>query len=280
MSTKQWLLGACGGALVAGAMAVPTADASMIVDLQLTAVNGVPQTGKGPVTVKVGDVLSVNIIAQVRGTNSTVNTDGLQSLSGTLFSSGPGAVGQFVATGDDILDVNGDPTGQKFFAQAPFADNGTQNGAAHDVKAGGGLDIGQAVDDGLSGAGDYLLIRAASAQKGKGDHRSPVGEGSAGAGLDFTAGSFDWKVTGQGAGTETLLGFEPRIGTDGSVQASSALWIEDNLSKTGTSKNSAGAPLLTSGAPIIVNIAPIPEPGTVLALGLGAVGLMTRIRRR
>lgn len=265
MSSKKWLLGACG--VLAGALAVQNASASPI-DLEIAQINGQDASGK-TAQVKVGDVVTLNMFATVRGANTTTTNDGFQSLQGSLKASGGAIIGVLAPAGDDILDPDtGEPTGQKFFGISPFADNGTTNGTKQDLDNDGTPDFGGQPSD-ATGIGDFMAIRAASMQKTGG---TEVDKGQAGAGRMFQIGSLTFTVTGTHAGTEDI-NYYPRLLTNGNKAQSTALWQED----TGTGAKDGSSGSLLVGAP--VQLSAVPEPATMATLGLAAVGLLARRRR-
>jgi len=273
MSSKKWLLGACGGALMAGALAVNNANASLLIDLQIASHNGAPVTGKTG-TVNPGDRVGIDVFATVRGANATSTNDGFQSLQGSLTLTGGTTGSQIVPNGDPVLDpITGEPIpGQKYFAIAPFADNGATNGKKQLLGSDPNEDWGGSPTD-ATGIGDFLAFRAASMQRSGGTAFASDATGNAG--RTFKIGSFDVVVGSgvPGGNGHLLVNFAPRLLTNGNMAQSGALWNEDLL--TGAKDAVSGA--LTVGAP--VDLVLVPEPASLATLGLAAVGLLARGRR-
>jgi hypothetical protein len=264
MSSKKWLLGACG--VFAGALAVQSASASLLIDLEIANSGGKAQT------VQKGDTVTIDIFATVRGANTTSTNDGFQSLQGSLKASGGAIIGVLNPAGDDILDPDsGEPTGQKFFGIDPFSGNGTTNGKQQDLDNDGTPDWGGQPSD-ATGIGDFLALRSNSMVKTGG---TPIPDGQGGpAGRMFKIGSFDF-VVGGGAGGDEHINFYPRLLTNGSKAQSTALWQED----TGTGAKDGSTGDLQVGGDVVLSLAAVPEPASLAALGLAAVGLLARRRR-
>jgi hypothetical protein len=95
-------------------------------------------------------------------------------------------------------------------------------------------------------------------------------------GGEFLVGSFSWTVGSVNAsGGVTNLNFNPRRNVAGQIpNAAVTVFLDGNIS------GADGAGGVTSGAPIVVSVSAVPEPATAALFGLGAIGLMTRVRRR
>lgn len=287
MSSKKWLLGACGG-VVASLLAVNTASASLEIDLRVVSVTGSGTVnGNTVMNPAVGDVVNIGIFADVRGANTTSTNDGFQSLQGSLKMTGSTSdiKGTITPTGDALnFDNDGNPLpGPALFGVGlftlptafnnSFADNGTTNGTAQDLNPkDGNIDYGGEPTD-STGIGDFMAIRSATMQTTGGTTLPADAKGSDN-GREYQIGSFSVTITNAN-GTDTSINFYPRLLTNGSTAQSSALWQED-VKNTGAKDASSGTLLV--GAPVVLQA--VPEPGTLSLLGLGALGLLGRRNRR
>lgn len=275
MLSKKWLLGACGGVL-AGALAVNSANAGLVIDLRIVGINGAPAGNDKAAVVHLNDVVSINIFSVTRGANATSSNDGFQSLQGSLKAvagqaGGAFLGGVFMPTG---IDGDGEPTG--LIGTSPFGDNGAVNGKLQDLNPkDGNPDLGGEPSDG-TGIGDFLAIRAAAMQKTGGTLLPATAAGNDN-GRQYLIGTFDYKV-GQPttSGGETDINYYPRTLTNGNRAQSAALWLED--AADGAKDASSGN--LSAGAPIRLTTEAIPEPASLAMLGLIGGGLLARRRQR
>jgi len=260
--------------LVAGALAANSANASLLIDLQIANPSGGATAKRADV--KKGDIIAIDVIAISRGANATSNNDGFQSLQGSLKLTGGTIGSQMVPAGDDLLDPNtGEPIpGQKLFAVAPFGDNGATNGKKQHLDSTDQNEDWGGLPTDATGIGDFLAFRAASMQRTGGT--ALPSDATNTAGRSFKIGSFN-VVVGDPTGDGLLsVNFYPRLLTNNNPAQSSGLWNEDVLN--GAKDAVSGS--LSVGAPIILAGAAVPEPGSLATLGLAAVGLLARSRRR
>src|SRR5262245_21919593 len=119
-----------------------SAQASLTIDLQITSINGKPAldskvaVGSNMIPFRQRNVISIDIIAKVRGANTSTANDGFKTAIGSIVSIGGSIKGSIVPNGDEILDAEGNPAG-RVFAVSPFADSGTQNGVHQDLNGDG-----------------------------------------------------------------------------------------------------------------------------------------------
>jgi len=130
-------------AAIAFAATAAPADAGLMIDLRATAINGSPTPAGGmhDIDVHPGDVVSVQIVAVVSGTNN-VNDEAFQAIHGSIRSGNGGL----------LVDMS------QSAVVAPFNGAGSQGGSAVDSDGDGDLDIGSPPNGGV--ASTYFIPRA------------------------------------------------------------------------------------------------------------------------
>lgn len=310
MLSKKWLLGACGG--VVASLAVSAAHASLRIDTTLRSIDGITNPANAALngawdqaansvnlTLLGGNnhTFSVDIVVLARGGDTSTN-ERLQSVIGSLQAAN-GLVGLRAAHGtftprgsfakfleDDEGNPIPDPTGGQYFGLDPFNKSGTQNGQpALDpidvvpsdlLPLDGNLDYGSDPNNEL-GTGDLVAIRGSDLLAGG----VGVGNNQPNAGRRWTIGKFDWVMDSVGAGLgETVLSWEPRRATDGSFPQSAALWGEDSFDGKPIAKDGKSGLIIVDQPGQNLSLTTVPEPSALGAIGLGVLGLASRIRRR
>ena len=228
------------------------ADAGLIIDLRAVAINGVPIPDQKHVSPNgPGDVVSIQIFARVYGSDA-VNDEGLQSISGSIYS-------------------NGELLGNLINAAtvAPFNALGSQNGSQQDIDSDGDLDIGS-IPNGARPATNslYFLPRSASVQDGSNGtlNGTPI-PGTNPAAEEWLVGTVNFIVTG-GNGM-TWIDFVRRRLPNGENDIATSVWFEEGALRNGTS------PYDTN--PVLIGA--IPEPSGLALTGLAALGLLARRKR-
>lgn len=295
MQTKKWLLGACGGALVVGAASVANAALlpGLTIDLRITAIDGQPLSAFANVATakgidltgyqnQVGNPLAmprltVKIYADVVGTLATRTDEAFQSVQGSLASfksAGIGAMtGTIVPAGSQFQSDpdTGEPSGPFVIATTPF--NSLQqagDGAEVDLAPqDGSLDRGSEPRLPSSGQGGFVAFRAPSIVGFTTGYTTNITNGR-----EYWIGAFDYQVTETREGhNASTLNYVPRMTTEGTPETSGAFYRTDGVERTAD-----GAFTPVAGDPIVLTT--VPEPGSLAVLGLGALGLLARARRR
>jgi hypothetical protein len=226
---------------VVGAM-TPRAEATLIIDVRATSLNGNSLAEPKGVFVATGDVVTLGLFARVSGTNG-VNDETLQSAHGAIISSG-----------SLLGNLAGGPV-------APFNGSGSQNGSVQDLDADGDLDIGVAPNGGTPTTGFFI---ARSSQQ---ESNGTVVDANT---REFQIGQVSFTVTGV-AGT-TFINFVRRANASGGNIITSGVWAVD-----GTVKNPTGD-TMGSGSPVVIN--PDPEPSALTLAAVTGLGLLARRSRR
>ena len=231
-----------GSVAAAGLMGAATrADASLIIDLRATALNGQPlSAGNTPKDIQVGtgDTVTLALFGVVSGTNG-VNDEGLTSVHGSIISMG---------------SLRGNLAGGTV---APFSDSGSQNGSVQDLDGDGDLDIGVAPNGGTPTTG-YFIARAAALQT----NGTVVNANTE----EFQIGQFTFTVTGSSG--ELMINFVRRANASGGNITTAGVWAVDGFAKS---------PVLdtfVAGPPVGV-----PEPSSA-AVAAAALGLLPRRQNR
>ncbi len=210
------------------AAAGSVANAALTIDLRVAGATD----SKSVQVENVGDVVTLNVYAVVKGANSTIDTDGLQSITGS-----------FVST-----PVSGSPVGNfsVFSPVAPF--NGTVlAGTVQDLNGLPGLDLG---GTGTNAAGGRSL------QMQIGNGAPVVGDAAA---SEWLIGTVSWTVTNAEGLDATTLSFIPLAG------ASSALWREDGANRNGSTGSFVG------GSPVSVTAIPEPASLAVVGMAAASL---------
>jgi hypothetical protein len=233
------------GALALVAFCVGSANAGIIMDIKVGPGAGYDVAADGK-TVTVTDpaaVLALQVWATVSGTNAVATDDTIQAVWGAVQ-----ATGLNTAVGTGRLQLT--DAGTKGYI-SPFDNLASQAVTSADTLLG------------LTGAPAIGMLAYRSA--------SPVVNSSLG--QSYPLGTASWAMTGLTGQAGALASINFLLPSPNSV--SGATFRIDNVAKTGTT----GASLLTLGAPVTVNVATIPEPTTLVLLGMGALALVF-IRRR
>ena len=232
------------------------AEATMIIDIRATAIDGVPTADAKNVTVLAGDVVTLQVFARVQGTNA-LNDEAFKLMIGSFRSSTGGLLGDL---GDNRVEppFNG------------YASNGTtpihQNGSQMDVDSDGDLDIGP-----LANAPSTFNNRAFSANAEVNITNGTVVPGADPAAEDFLIGSMTFTAgAGTTDGQSTFIDFVRRVNPTGTNAIGNSGWTEDGVGRNGCS------PFQVSGVNVIGTA--VPEPTGLALAGLASLGLLARRR--
>jgi MYXO-CTERM domain-containing protein len=261
------LIAAAVGAVGLMGVGADRADAGLTIDVTaVTAIGGaIINNSKSVTFTGVGQTVTLNLIGQIRGTNS-ISDEAFKLQQGSILTSGA-LLGDlsFGGTRDDNPGaVDPDPANAGNIVQSnlvdPFDGLASSDGDFVDLDSDGDIDVGSTG----SNQENYFVARAPAATNG-----TNVGNGSAGAGDDRLIGRVKFTYTG-GDGS-TLANFIVR--TDGGNPVfSAAVWAEDGAGKTpDVATYAAGSP---------VSFQAVPEPTGLALAALGAIGLVARRRSR
>jgi hypothetical protein len=238
---------AAAAAVALAGFSVSQADASVIIDVRATAVNGVPTVDQKAVTAAPGDVVTFQLFATVTGTNG-VDDEGIQAINGSIRSSTGGLLGN---TSSTLI--------------APFNQSGSSAGATIDVDSDGDLDV-SGPNQALAGS-FYNPRSAAMTTDGT---RSGESETFLLSGGTFT-------VTGS-EGTTVLDYLQHRTSTGANNFAWGTFLVDGNGGGT-SPRNAANTPITTSGG-VTITASAVPEPTGLALAGLGSLGLLARRRNK
>jgi MYXO-CTERM domain-containing protein len=247
--SKMLLSGAVVGAL-AGA-----ANAALNIDIRATGVNGgalpAGATSKLIPNVAVGDVISFDVFAVIKGTDTTNNNDKFISVGGSWKSTGP-THGTLLM---DVLRSVTDPdTGEILTPQ--FDGNGFSVGLQQDLDGDGDLDVGSNVD---SDAANFWAARYALAPAGA----------VAGSSTPTTGG----RRIGFGTFTVTSANLgATQINFDGRNAQTAANYFQDNVTVQEAAADGLVPLVIGSGGGIT------PEPAALSLIGMAGLGLVRRRR--
>ena len=236
-------------------LAAERADAGLLIDLRAVTLNDQPLPAGSTaerVVVDGGDVVGINVIARVSGTNA-VDDEGFQSMYGVFRSTTGGLLGDLSAS-----------------TVAPFNGLGSQNGSRIDVDGDGDLDIGDIPNGGINTLTAYWVARSNIVQR----DGTPVATDPAAE--EFVIGTLTWTATSAPApGSETFVDFIRRRnpGNPGTNGSAYSRWDEDG-SGTASVRNGAD-PYATDG----LRIEAVPEPASTALATVAALGLLARRRR-
>ena len=222
--------------------AMQAANASLVIDIRATTLNGVPVSDPNVVTAGAGDVIGIQIIGRATGTNA-LNDEAFQGVHGSLQSIG------------NILGDLGNS-----FVTDPFTGNGSQGGSAFDFDADGDLDIGSTPTT-AAGTNFWIARSAASTTAG-----APVA-GADPASETFVLGGATFTLKA-GATGESFIDFLVRKAPTGANNLAYGTWTEDN-----GGKNAVTGVITSDGLTVRV-----PEPTGLALAGLATLGLLARRR--
>lgn len=176
---------------------------SLTVDLRL------PGGAKSAEVTSIGQKITMQVWAVVRGRDANGANDGLWMAAGSFLSSGSGP-------GGDLASA----------VIAPFNSTGSQNGTPQDLNGDGHLDVGSNNDPDATGF--FGAVDASMNFDGT----------VSGATNSFLIGTLTYTVTSLDAGS-TQINFRPRT-------VSAGIWSEDGISTSNPSNYFAGTPITLS----------------------------------
>lgn len=250
------------GVVALGAMAPAVASASLLVDLRFA--DGTRQKIATPGT------YTVDVWAQVRGTNTSSADDGLLTFEGSLQSiqaAGGGAI--IPAAGGTSGILSGPQALSANFTNAnPNGKPGTtQNLTTDNINDWGALSGASALKFSSSDGSTFIQSSNASVF-------SLLGDGAANAGVEIKVGSF--VVTIGELDVSSVVGAETRFNF---VKGTSSVPTASNRREDGAGATANATFLASVSGTNSVSFVTVPEPTTAGLLGLGALGALVRRRR-
>ena len=246
---KVGVLAAAAAAGLAGLGTAQQSDASMIVDIRATHVNGLAIAGGPSKEVAVagpGDTVTLALFARVSGTNGSNTDEFITSAQGNIVSSG---------------NLLGNLSGS---VVAPFNNTGHQNGSNVDLDGDTDLDIGAPLGSTGTAALGYFGARGGASPTPT-PANIPVDANTG----EVQIGQFTF--TAGGSGAETFVNFVRRSTATGGNQSTAGVWFEDG---TQNAKNPLNAQM-GSGTPVHIVV---PEPTGLALAGVAGLGLLRRRR--
>jgi len=237
-------------------MTAGTVSAGLVYDLRFA-------DGSHTQTASAGATYALELWARVSGTNGNTADEKLTNSYVTILST--------QASGGAIL-AGGLADGVRV---APFAGAGSRNGGGADLNADGVIDWGSTST--VAANTNYMFTRTDTVG----------GELGGTTGQSVSPNTWEWKiasfaVNATAINNSAILGSETRFNivkpnaTSFSV-VTYAVSAVDNTTFNVTNQNQNGA---YTGSTGVVFVAPVPEPASVGLLGVAAIGLLGRKRRR
>lgn len=227
-------------ALCAWLLQLQTADAGLTYDLR---VNG----GKVAYVTSVGEVVTLDLFAQVTGAVGNSALEGFQDGFGSVLSSAGGNItGSLSST-----------------FVAPFDARGAQPGMQQTLDADTDLDLGSNL---TVHSTEFFFARASGMQTAG----TPIANGT-----EFKIATFTFSIQSIGSLTDfTPISINFRVPQFTNNVDIEALWQQDGLAMTSNGLNGGAQP--TVGDAVLVSV---PEPATSALLVVFAGGLLARRRR-
>jgi hypothetical protein len=260
------VLAAAVGAVGIAGIGQQQADASLVIDVRAASVTGgaVLNNSKSVTFTATGQTVTLNLFAQIRGTNSLATDETITSAQGSVTTTG--ALLGNLSFGGTRDSQPGDPTTDNPGVVVssnradPFDGLSSADGDFVDLDADGDIDAGSTGNN----PDNYFVARAPAATGG-----TAVGAGSPGAGRDKRIGFVTFTYTG-GDGS-SLANFVVRT-LGGNPYFSAAVWSQDGAGKT--------PDVATYAAGTGVTLQTVPEPTGLALAAVSSIGLLARRRNR
>jgi hypothetical protein len=249
---RSWRIGLVALAAMVGGASL--AQAGLTFDVRARSVSGpgVTMTDSKHIGVNgIGGKIIFDVWATITGADANLTNDRLQLYSFRLKSNGPGSAGNLYAdnlVNDQTGPINGWEAGA-----------GATSGTMADLDGDGDLDIG---------AADAVFANGTTGNA-NGRNLAPAAYNGGGAAAEFNVYSFELPIT-------TLRGGNMNVTLERSPVATAFLWRED--APSGFNKNGNSGTVAVN--PAAVEVAVIPEPGTIALAVFGLAGVALAIRRR